>query len=148
MTNASAQRGSILLKASLLIFILCLTAAGAVAWRLRQNAAHSVTPDSPHPSLTLPQDNVLSPDIEIDIQLAKQQEELQENLIDPLRQYYATQDTRLTHIQVAAVDNETYPIEVTVALANEDLGSEERLFLYDLTPWNPSMLDNQPEETE
>lgn len=149
MIPSHHNRGSLLLNVSLAIFIIALAAAGYVWYQLRESQTSGrqeapPTSSSPQTSHT----DVLSPKIDIDLQLADQTDIVNANLIDPLRQYYATQDKQLKRIAVTAIEDDAYPASITLLVGGSTLGDEEISFLYDLTRWTPSMLDNQREESE
>lgn len=140
------HNGSILLFLSVIIFSGALAAA-AITWYFTNKSIPASSPqESPMPAeQTETPIDFLSPQTEIDADLNDNKDTLQKNLITPLRLYYATQNERLTTIKVQSNDDEKYRIRVSLTLV-KDLSQAERTitFLYDLSPWNPSQLDNQP----
>lgn len=146
------QRGSILLSVSVIIFLISLTAAGG-AWYVRQSRQLT---DTALPSLAPAPDSltaVLDPTVTVDRELESERANLHKNLITPLRQYYATKDERLAAIHVAPLPVEdedevedtdnTERARVSLRVIPPE-GEEQTIsFRYDLTPWTPSMLDNE-----
>lgn len=142
------NRGSLLLIVSLAIFSIALTTAGFIWFQLRGLQTSGREPPQTSPSPLSSRLDVLNPTIDIDTRLADQTNVVHANLIDPLRQYYATQDKQLKHVAVTATEDEAYPASVTLTIGSGGLSGEEISFLYNLTRWTPSMLDNQREESE
>jgi hypothetical protein len=140
-TTSNSEKGSILLSLSLLIFCLALAAVG-IAWFLSHDPLPASTREEPQSSVSADRD-VLSPLVNIESELASEEEKIQTNLVTRLRQHYATQNDRLTTIDVAAHDDEKYPARVTLTIVSPEATEREVSFLYDLTPWTASMLDNQ-----
>ena len=139
---STTSRGSILLGFSLVIFFLSLAAAGSV-WYLKQRpvpADHSPTPAG---TTAANEEHVLNPTVVIDAAVADQRGAIESNLVSRLRQHYATQEDRLTTIAVAAADDEKYPARVTLTIVSPANKERTASFLYDFTPWTPSMLDNE-----
>ncbi len=130
-----------LLGVSFLIFCLALAAVG-IAWFLSHRPDPASTLEQPQSSVSADRD-VLSPTVNVDSELASEEEKIQTNLVTRLRQHYATQNDRLATIDVAAHDDEKYPARVTLIIVSPEATEREVSFLYDLTPWTVSMLDNQ-----
>lgn len=143
MIPLSNNQGSLLLFVSSIIFIGCLAAAGFTWYYLHQSAP--ISPASSPTPVNGGSESVLHPLVEIDPLLTDDQAIIQKNLITPLRQHYATREERLVAVRVAPHDDETYPIEVVLTL-RYDATEEKVSFLYDLSPWNPSLLEQHSED--
>lgn len=138
------QAGTILLGVSLIVFICSMAVAAVIWWQLRgQQLVAGLTTSSPLPA---EQTDVLSPAVTVDPKLEGERANLQTNLVEPLRNYYATKRERLTTITIEALpedEEKSYRAKVWLNTLSPT-GEEQRLsFPYDLSPWNPSMLDNE-----
>lgn len=134
------QQGSLVLRVSIIFFLIAAVIAGYVTVRLwQQQAIPSIgsnpTP-TPSPDTTA---DLLFPDIIINPNVNADRAVINENLVIPLRQYYATRPEHIEQITISAYDNTTYPLEISVVLQNGD--TTQHTFIYDLSPWQPSMLD-------
>lgn len=134
--------GSALLGVSLVIFGLCLALAGFVWYQ-----GNAATPSAASPTPTgaaAGASDVLSPAIEIDKSLTDQTETIQDNLVVPLRQYYATKDEPLTRIVISPHDDEKYSSVVSLTLRTAENTDRTISFLYDFSNWTPGHLANEP----
>src|SRR5688572_11013941 len=113
MLTSSSQAGGMLLSVALVIFVLSLVAAGGVLFLLWQDTGHSLPsvltllqgqPVSvPSPTPENP-DDPLQPDFIVEAALAGDTSELEKQLRDPLRAYYATKPERLKNTVVEKAD--------------------------------------------
>lgn len=159
MRSRSSQRGGVLLGAALILFGLSLLAAGSMLVLLWQDAGQSIpaltaliqgnplpvpyaTPQNP--------DDPLQPDFTVSAALAPDHGELEKQLRDPLRAYYATKSERLKKTVVEAASAPPHTARVTITLATPQ-GEEIITFFFDRTgrdheglypKWEPSMFDN------
>ncbi len=143
-SSTTHETGSVLLVLSVIIFLASLTAAAGTWYYVNQPLAPTIEPTTssvPSPTTAA---NVLNPHIQLDPAVTADEATLQKNLITPLRQHYATQDEHLVTIAVRPHDDETYPTEVSLTLVDAERNERTVLFLYDLSVWNPKLLNNQP----
>lgn len=147
-----------LLSVALVVFALSLVAAGGVLFLLWQDTGRSLPsviallqgqPVSvPSPAPENP-DDPLQPDFIVEPALAGDTSELEKQLRDPLRAYYATKPERLKNTVVEKADG-AHSTRVTLTLATTQ-GEEIVTFFYDRSgedrdgaypKWGPSMFDN------
>jgi hypothetical protein len=140
-TPLAGSRGSILLSLSLVIFIGSLLAAGTVMYLVRSQ--RSGTPAVLPSTDTV--DDVLTPAVTLDPAFESERGNVQTNLIGPLREYYATREERLAEVTVAKPLDEgsSHPARVSLQILSPNGEARMVSFGYDLSPWTPSMLDNE-----
>jgi zinc transport system permease protein len=138
--RATYSAGSALLGISLVVFSISLALAGFIWYQ--DTSPVSLDPTAIPTSSAADAVDVLSPQITIDETLAEETATIQTNLITPIRQYYATQDERLAAIAIVPHDDETYPALVSLTLVAPEKEPRTISFLYDLSHWKPSHLDN------
>lgn len=132
--------GSTLLGVSIVVFTISLALAGFIWYQGRTIA---VTPATPTPTgVAAGASDVLSPSITINPSLLEKAATIQTNLITPVRQHYATRDERLAALTIVPHNDAKYPTKVSLTLIAPDGVSHTISFLYDLSHWTPSHLDN------
>lgn len=160
LSTRVSEDGGLLLSTALLIFGLSLLAAGGMLVLLWQDTGQSTSAivalikgePLPEPTAALPNpDDPLQPDFTVSAALTQDQAELEKQLRDPLRLYYATKPERLKKTMVDVADLEPHTTRVTLTLATVH-GEEIVTFFYDRTgkerdgaypKWEPSMFDNK-----
>lgn len=135
------QTGSIILSFALIIFIISLALAGYVLYR-RQIVVY-FSSHQPTATADIPPDNndPLSPKITIDPTLADQSDIIHSNIIEPMRQYYATRSQRLNSISVTSSTESSFQVTVTLT---EDNDSNTISFESDGSQWTPTLLEDSP----
>ena len=135
------QTGSIILSFALIIFIISLALAGYVFYN-RQIVVYFSADQSTATADITPDDNdPLNPKITIDPALADQSDTIRANIIEPMRQYYATRPQRLNSISVTNSTDSS--LQVTVILT-EDNNSNTISFESDGSQWTPTLLEDSP----
>ncbi|MDP3997678.1 MAG: hypothetical protein U1C49_00490 [Candidatus Andersenbacteria bacterium] len=143
-----SNTGGIVTALVLLVFITSLATAGFITFRLwRSNqllpSTQPIEPSAPAVNTNDP----LSPQFTIDPSLEKYRGQINEKLWQPLRDYYATRDQRLTSLTVTSSPDEEHQIESNLKLTNTDGSVQDITFFYDpdensnLPDWTPSLLD-------
>lgn len=143
--STHSQTGSILVKLAL---VLCLISAGLAGWvtylRWQQQ---SVSTTTTQPAL-VPNDPLL-PTITIDPALVPHTAKLEQALIIPLRQYYATRPEHLDAINITPSPDKTYAARVSITLKKSD--TPTHIFGYgtrsentlEFPAWKPAFLDQE-----
>lgn len=145
----------------LLVFILSVLAAGSVAyllWRDTEGAVSTIFTGGPtaqtEPAAsatppTGPPGNFLVPDFAVDPVLQDDYNELTQQLLIPLRAYYATKQERLGRITVDPAEDTDHTAQVSFELIDAQ-GPTTHTFFYDrggtektgpYPTWEPSFLD-------
>jgi hypothetical protein len=137
------MKGNIIVSVCLVVFLASLAAAGMVWYQLRGGEASALIPSNSPAPAGRSTANLLNLAVTIDEELKSEQSAIQSNLINPLRQHYATQQDRLLRVTVQPSADEEYPAAVTLRLASPAGDERDVVFGYDLSPWKPSMLDNE-----
>jgi len=137
------EEGAILLPVAIVVFIISLSLAGWVTFRLWQNNfqlpfIQKVALATPTPTIT---NDFLSAKLILDNTLESKRQELTKKLLLPMRQYYATRPEHLGNITVEKIDDNKHSARVTFDLI-KDSGSKTVSFYYDGDKWDPGMLDN------
>lgn len=155
--SIGSQRGSMLLSLSLLVFVVAVLACVVVGWLLWQDAGqswpawqqlvlHRSRPVSVSPTPTV---DALRPSVTIDSALKNQAQELEDQLVTPLREYYATKSERLGTIAIMPSDKPNHSTKVSYQLMSGQ-DQAQTTFYYDRSgedkqgpfpTWSPSLLD-------
>jgi hypothetical protein len=155
------SRGFIsILSLAFILLALSLPVAGWITWQLYQqnllpawkwNSTSQLEPtELPQPSSNLGLEPIidLAPNLDVPTNI------IQQNLISPMRAYYATKSDQLRSIKVTKVPSDlNHDLSVTITLTNQSSDSRSLSFFYDQSrdedgnqtgfpTWSPSLFDN------
>lgn len=147
--HSTVYQGSIMMSLAVIIFLLSLGAAAFITWQLQglpwaNNLSARALAPVPVASNAIP----LTPGLTIAPELEQYRPQIMSELVDPLRQYYATKTERLGDIAVAVSNVKKYAAKIRIELQTE-VGQNTATFYFgaakdgaaQFTPWDPSAFD-------
>lgn len=136
------QTGSLILSLSIIFFLVSLTLAGYIFYR-HWIIAYSASHQSTVTTTTSPDNDPLNPEITIDPVLSDQSDTIHTNIIEPMRQYFAT---RTQHLKSISITNSSESLfQVTITLTDKE-NVNSISFESDGSQWTPTLLEDSPPE--